>query len=118
MRNMKNMRKGRVLGVFRAFSAGLVTFMFLMFFMVRAFGEFHGSQDDAALRATDAPPNAIWIDSLDLTKMVQRRQTPRAGGTLAGGGGRGRGGAPTPITLGGVVYPHGIGTLSINELIV
>src|SRR5262245_65481361 len=49
--------------------------------------------------------------------MVQRRQTPRAGRTLAGGGGRG-GGQGSPITLGGVVYPHGIGTLSINELIV
>jgi alpha-galactosidase len=70
------------------------------------------------LTATEAPPNAIWLDSLDLTKMVQRRQTPRAGATLAGGGGRGRGATPSPITLGGVVYPHGIGTLSINELIV
>jgi alpha-galactosidase len=68
------------------------------------------------LRATDAPPNAVWLDSLDLTKMVQRRQTPRAGRTLAGGG-RG-GGQGNPISLGGVVYPHGIGTLSINELIV
>jgi alpha-galactosidase len=70
------------------------------------------------LTATEAPPNAIWLDSLDLTKMVQRRQTPRAGATLAGGGGRGRGATPSPIRLGGVTYPHGIGTLSINELIV
>jgi alpha-galactosidase len=70
-----------------------------------------------ALRATEAPPNAIWIDSLDLTKMVQRRQTPRAGRTLAGGGGRG-GGQGNPIKLGGVEYAHGIGTLSINELII
>jgi len=75
-----------------------------------------------------APPSAVWLDSLDLSKMVQRRQTPRAGATLAraprgrgaGARGQGRGAAqaPTPITLGGVVYPHGIGTLSINELIV
>jgi alpha-galactosidase len=79
-----------------------------------------------ALRAVEAPANAIWIESLDLTKMVQRRQTPRAGATLARGRGAGRGRAagggqpapPPPITLGGVVYPHGIGTLSINELIV
>ncbi len=75
------------------------------------------------LRGTDAPPNAIWIDSLDLSKMVQRRQTPRAGRSLAGGrGGRGAGeaGGPqgAPITLGGVTYAHGIGTLSINELII
>ena len=70
----------------------------------------------AMLQAQTAPPNAVWLDSLDLSKMVQRRQTPRAGATLAGG--RGRGAAPSPITLGGVAYPHGIGTLSINELIV
>lgn len=69
------------------------------------------------LRASEAPPNAIWLDSLDLTRMVQRRQTPQAGRTLARAG-RGRGAGAAPITLGGVAYPHGIGTLSINELIV
>ena len=68
------------------------------------------------MKGADAPPNAIWIDSLDLAKMVQRRQTPRAGRSLAGGGRGNPEGAP--ITLGGVVYPHGIGTLSINELII
>ena len=36
-------------------------------------------QEIDVLRGADAPPNAIWIDSLDLSKMVQRRQTPRAG---------------------------------------
>ena len=81
-------------------------------------------QEIDLLRGTDAPPNAIWLDSLDLSKMVQRRQTPRAGRSLAGGSGgrRGAGGAAgppgSPITLGGVTYQHGIGTLSINELIV
>ena len=81
-------------------------------------------QEIDLLRGTDAPPNAIWLDSLDLSKMVQRRQTPRASRSLAGGSGgrRGAGGAAgppgSPITLGGVTYQHGIGTLSINELIV
>src|SRR5262245_13961867 len=81
-------------------------------------------QDLEMLRAAEAPPNAIWIDSLDLSKMVQRRQTPRAGRSLAGGRGGGRGageaGGPqgAPIQLGGVTYAHGIGTLSINELII
>jgi alpha-galactosidase len=85
-----------------------------------------GQQDLDVLRAQDAPPNAIWIDSLDLSKMVQRRQTPRAGRSLAsarGGGARAAAGQPpsppgSPITLGGVTYAHGIGTLSINELII
>jgi alpha-galactosidase len=55
----------------------------------------------------------VWLESLDLTKMVQRRGTPRAGKS-----GAGRGNTPPPLSLGGVVYEHGIGTLSINELIV
>jgi alpha-galactosidase len=81
-------------------------------------------QEMDLLHGAEAPPNAIWIDSLDLSKMVQRRQTPRAGRSLAGGAGGRRGagaaaGPPgSPITLGGVTYEHGIGTLSINELII
>src|SRR3972149_5013011 len=74
-----------------------------------------------ALRGMDAPPNPVWLDSLDVTKMVQRRQTPRAGQTLARGRGARGGAAPAgqparggaaaaaPLTLGGIVYPHGIG---------
>ena len=80
-----------------------------------------GRQSDAraAMTFAGAPPaSAVWLDSLDLSKMVQRRQTPRAGQTLARGRGRGAAPATTPIVLGGVTYPHGIGTLSINELIV
>jgi alpha-galactosidase len=79
------------------------------------------AQELEVLRGADAPPNAIWIDTLDLSKMVQRRQTPRARGSLAGGGrGRVAGGAAAlpPIVLGGVTYQRGIGTLSINELII
>lgn len=66
-----------------------------------------------AVRGDEAPANAVWLDSLDLSKMVQRRQTPRIGAS-----GAGRGNTPTPLKLGGVTYRHGIGTLSINELIV
>jgi alpha-galactosidase len=102
---------------FRArFTLALIA-VFLLPWLASGHGTLQNAQDQDVLRGTDAPANAIWLDSLDLTKMVQRRQTPRAGATLAGGGGRGRG-AAAPITLGGVVYPHGIGTLSINELIV
>jgi len=43
--------------------------------------------------------------------MFQRRGRPVAGGIP---GGRGE---PRPITLGGVVYPHGIGTQSISEFV-
>ncbi len=50
----------------------------------------------AAPTGADPPPNAIWLDSLDLGKMVQRRQQPRAG----------RSARNNPLTLGGVVYQH------------
>lgn len=71
------------------------------------------AQEVAALTGEDPPAGAIWLDSLDLTRMVQRRGTPRAGHS-----GAGRGNNPPALSLGGIVYRHGIGTLSINELIV
>jgi alpha-galactosidase len=70
-------------------------------------------QGPQALTSAEPPEGAIWLDSLDLTRMVQRRGTPRAGRS-----GAGRGNNPPPLSLGGVTYQHGIGTLSINELIV
>ena len=66
------------------------------------------AQDSLLVRATAAPPNAIWLDTLDLSTWQQRRQRPRARLSL-----RGR-----PITMNGVVYPHGVGTLTINEFLV
>jgi alpha-galactosidase len=66
------------------------------------------AQDAADLRAVDPPPGAVWLDSLDLRKMVQRRGEPKAGRSFRG----------NPLTLGGLTYAHGIGTLSINELTV
>jgi alpha-galactosidase len=74
------------------------------------------AQEAISIRGAEAPPNGVWLDSLDLSKMVQRRGTPRVGKSGAGGG---RGSqTPPPLKLGGVTYEHGIGTLSINELIV
>lgn len=72
-----------------------------------------GVQEPTVLTGEDAPGGAIWLDSLDLTRMVQRRGTPRAARS-----GAGRGNNPLPLSLGGIAYRHGIGTLSINELIV
>jgi alpha-galactosidase len=62
------------------------------------------------IRGQVAPPNGVWLDSLDLSKMVQRRGTPQIGKSGARGN--------PPLKLGGVTYAHGIGTLSINEIIV
>ncbi len=66
------------------------------------------AQDTLALRAATAPANVVWLDTLDLSTWQQRRQRPRAKLSL-----RGR-----PITMNGVVYPHGVGTLTINEFLV
>src|SRR5215212_453126 len=62
------------------------------------------AQDSLLVRATEAPPNAVWLDTLDLSTWQQRRQRPRPKLSL-----RGR-----PITMNGVLYPHGVGTLTIN----
>lgn len=56
-------------------------------------------------RADALPEHAVWIETLDLTRLQQRRGTPRAGRSIR----------DLPITLGGVVYQHGIGTRSISE---
>jgi alpha-galactosidase len=66
------------------------------------------AQDSLAVRAVAAPTNAIWLDTLDLTTWQQRRQRPRAKLSLRG----------HPITMNGVVYPHGVGTLTINEFLI
>src|SRR6185295_1361186 len=64
--------------------------------------------DVAMLRADRPPVNAVWAESIDLSKMTQRRDLPRAGRSIR----------DLPITLGGVTYPHGIGTRSISEFII
>jgi hypothetical protein len=57
-------------------------------------------QDLAALQAADAPPNGIWIDSLDLSKAPIRRPRGQRGQTTPP--------SPLVIKLAGIVYPHGV----------
>jgi alpha-galactosidase len=75
------------------------------------------AQDAGILSGGRAPTNAIWVDSLDLTKAIGRM--PRPGQAAIGGRG-GRAGQPapppTPITLDGTVYQHGLGVTSNGEL--
>jgi len=59
-------------------------------------------------RAEQPPEGAIWLESLDLSKMTQRRGLPKAGKSIR----------DLPITLHGIVYPHGIGTRSISEFVI
>ena len=82
------------------------TAVFVMAFLV---GTSAGHAQDYAqlVRSAETPPNAIWLEDLDLTKWQQRRQRPRARQSLRG----------NPITMNGIVYPHGVGTLTINEFL-
>ena len=66
------------------------------------------SASDAALRAELPPPDAIWVDGLDISRLSQRRGMPRAGRTIR----------DRPIVVGGLHYPHGIGTRSISEFVI
>lgn len=66
------------------------------------------AQTADSLRAEQPPQGAIWVEGIDLSRMAQRRGLPRAGRSIR----------DLPITLGGVTYPHGIGTRSISEFVI
>lgn len=46
------------------------------------------------------PPNSVWLDALDLTPLDQGYGTPQANLSVD----------KHPLTLGGMVYPHGVGS--------
>ena len=56
----------------------------------------------AALSGPNAPPNAVWLDSLDLKNITQPYKEPQAGESVD----------DNPLKLGGKVYPRGVGTHS------
>ena len=58
------------------------------------------AQDADALRATDPPAHAIWLDTLDLAQMTQDFGQPHPDKSVDS----------SPLTLNGVAYPHGVGT--------
>ena len=66
------------------------------------------AQDSALLRAQDAPANALWLDTLDLDNVTQDYGTPQAGKSVDS----------NPLTLSGIVYPHGLGTHAVSRLLV
>jgi alpha-galactosidase len=64
--------------------------------------------DNLPLSAAEAPADALWLDSLDVSKILQGWGEPRAGRSVDG----------NPLKLKGVVYPHGIGTHANSEFVV
>ena len=76
--------------------------------LVAGAAPFARAEDKPPLQSDRAPPGAVWVDSLDLGHMTQRRGTPRAGRSIR----------DKPISLDGVEYPRGIGTRSISEFVI
>ncbi len=66
------------------------------------------AQDMAALRAQDAPANALWLDTLDLANVTQDYGTAHAGKSVDS----------RPMTVNGIAYPHGLGTHSVSRLLI
>ena len=66
------------------------------------------AQDASALRGQDAPANSVWLDTLDLSNVTQDFGKPQAGKSVD----------LNPMTLGGVTYPHGLGTHAVSRLLV
>ena len=60
---------------------------------------------DVDLTGNSAPPNAIWLDSLDLSTIQQGYGSPGAGKSVDG----------NALKLGGITYKHGVGTHATSE---
>ena len=70
------------------------------------------AQDAAAvplknLAGQNAPANGLWVETLDLSKMTEGTARRARARSIDG----------HPLTLGGVVYPHGIGTHAVSEFV-
>ena len=61
--------------------------------------------DQAALAASKAPSGTIWLDSLDRSYIDQGWGQPRKGRSVEN----------HPLTIGGQVFRHGVGTHAVSE---
>lgn len=66
------------------------------------------AQDKPDLMAAEAPAHSLWLDSLDISRIQQEYGDPHAGKTVDS----------NPLTLGGKVYPHGLGTHAVSQLVI
>ena len=60
------------------------------------------------LNQDEPPPNAIWLETLDLSKMWQTWGKPTAGKSVDG----------NPLTINGVTFKHGLGTHAQSEIVI
>src|SRR5208283_3267906 len=62
--------------------------------------------DQAALSGDKAPQGAVWLDSLDISKIQQGWGEPHAGRSVDN----------NPLTLQGHKFLHGVGTHAVSEM--
>src|SRR5262249_9000905 len=67
------------------------------------------AQEAQVFRAADPPTNAMWVDSLDLSRAPIRRARGRSGQPPP---------APLKLNLGGVEYPHGVPLQANGEIVI
>jgi hypothetical protein len=60
------------------------------------------------LRADNPPQHAVWLETLDLSKLKQQWGEVHAGRSVDG----------NPLTLGGIVYRHGVGTHAASDVLI
>jgi hypothetical protein len=78
---------------------------FLSMFLTAALAQ---AQTAADLQGANPPPNGLWVDSLDLSRVEQDWGDPHAGRSVD----------DRPITLHGDVYRHGVGTHASSEMLI
>ncbi len=66
------------------------------------------AQSDADLQAADAPANAVWLETLDISQMTTGWNSPGAGKSADN----------HPLTLNGAIYPHGVGTHAVSDFLI
>jgi alpha-galactosidase len=81
--------RGRIAGLFCAMSA---------------MGALKGQEIPPELQAKESPSDAVWVDSLNLRNVEQGFGTAEKGRSVE----------HHPLTLGGVIYQHGVGTHAVS----
>ncbi len=80
----------------------LLVLVFLLWLTANSWGQ----DNFADLRSVTQPANALWLSTLDLSKMTTGWGTPHVDMSVDG----------NPIKLHGIIYPHGVGTHAESEI--
>jgi alpha-galactosidase len=88
--------------------AALALFPLALLAFAPARSRLGGGAQGADLAGDRPPENAIWLDSLDVSNVSQGWGSPQIGKSVEG----------KPLTLGGIVYRHGIGTHAAGEWVI